>query len=169
MDNYINSWGQANDDMLNRYEQMYPDVYRDLFPHVQSVVDYIDDDMIRSLTDAQMNAMVDEVMASSQMQNMPHGHSNNSLRDFARLLLIRELLERGGYFRPPFIIVPSPPQWRPRPPRPNPRPPMPGPRPPQPGPRPPMPGPGGPRPGGPGQGPGGSRPGGPGQGPGDRR
>ncbi len=131
---------QMNDNAL---EELYPDVYKKIYPLVckqcntntmpitQEILEQIVDNVYNSIEidlKIETNTKV-QVNTNIRQQENRTRQSNNTLRDLIKILILKELIDRGRFpGRPP-------------------RPPMPGP-----GPRPPFPG-EGPRPPFPPQGP----------------
>ena len=93
-------------------ETMYPDLYTRLNPHIRNTADMVSDDAMQRMTGDEMNRLTDETVARSNvMDDPPAGHNRDTVRDVARILLLRELFDRNrrsGFmpFLPPFFLVP---------------------------------------------------------------
>lgn len=126
--NYDN-WDMPNMNAMNtiqmqELENCYPDIYRIVYPMIQSACSKntrpITRELIDSMTDEIYFALEDKEMVENRNKEEKTEdrqiRRNTNLNDLIRILLLRELLGRPGFpgGRPP----------RPRPPRPPMRPPM---------------------------------------------
>ena len=109
MDRYLTVPQNSAPDYSSFLEKMYPDSYIRIYPHIQYMVNSMDDDGMYGLTHDDMDRMTEEVLSRSGMpSDPPAGHSRNMLGDLTRALLIRELLNRHRQRIPfpPFILFP---------------------------------------------------------------
>jgi len=82
-------------DHADRFEQMYPDTYSAVAPHVRDMVDGISDDGLEALTDTEMSQMTDEALRrSGLMANVPVGHTAATLGDLTRSVMVRDIVDR---------------------------------------------------------------------------
>jgi len=85
---------------MQRFDSMWPDAYRRIYPHVRYQVDGLDDSELAALTPADAENMVQEAMKRSGVVNdPPAGHTQETLADMTRALMGRDLLDRRRRFR----------------------------------------------------------------------
>lgn len=94
------------DAMAMYYTSMYPPVVNEVYPHVISVADEMDDPNMPMLPRERFDAMTDRIMSridGAQMSQFPAFGFDHRRRDFARgliaALLIAELLRRRRHRR----------------------------------------------------------------------
>jgi len=95
-------------DLAEKMENMYPESYLRLSPHIANSIDMLDDDAVDRLTGEDIDMMAEKaVETSGVMHDPPSGHSRNTMSDLARILLIRRLFDRGRRRRAiPFYLYP---------------------------------------------------------------
>ena len=112
MNNAMNYPIAMSENNLSGLENMYPDLYIRLNPHIKNAANDISDDMMYNMTVDDVNRITDEAVAKSNIpDDPPMGHNADTIADVARILLLRELFDRdrGRGFTPfmsPFFLVP---------------------------------------------------------------
>lgn len=139
---------QTNNNRMQEcnFDDLFPDIYKKVYPLVcnecssnnmpitQEILEQMTDNVLRKIeidlkiqTNVKIETRKDEVKSSNarmqetNIKREDRAPQNNLLRDLIRILILRELLDRGRF--------PNRPPFQPRPPMPGPRPPFPGGRP----------------------------------------
>lgn len=108
MENYMDS----SDSMANfsdQIQKLYPDSYIRIYPHVQYMVDSMNDENLYNLTNNDIDRLSDEaIRRSSILNDPPRGHNRETIRDLTRFMFIRDLHDRfrRRRFSPPFFFFP---------------------------------------------------------------
>ena len=82
-------------DFVNRMERMHPDAAAMLMPHVNEMVDSHND--LHNVTESEVHRMAGEAV-NRIGDNMPMGHTVQTMGDLSRALLVREIIDRGRRF-----------------------------------------------------------------------
>ena len=101
---------------MNNWEQMYPDAYARLYPHIHNVVNTLSDEQLDRMTHADISGLAQTAMARSNMVNdPPSGHNRDTLNDIATALILGGLIGRRRGFLPflPFYQYPYSPFYPP--------------------------------------------------------
>ena len=85
----------TNDNYEDKIEEMYPEVYRKMMPHVDEVISSAN---TYDLTEDDLNRMTYQVIMNSNMSaDPPRGHNENTVGDVARALILTGLFNQAGY------------------------------------------------------------------------
>ena len=88
-----------------KIESLYPESYRRLYPHVQDVVDTLDEATILNMSQADIGRLAGQAVTQSGVtskQQVPYG--GGVLGDLAQVLVLRELFDRHDWRRAPFFF-----------------------------------------------------------------
>ena len=124
-------------------ENLYPEIYKLIYPMIkktcrqnmlpitEDILDEITDDIYNNIeAENIINLNIDITNGKSEnksisnikkdnINNQENRHINNSLRDLIKILLIRELIDKNNFDRPPRPHFPGHMSFPPRPPMPN--------------------------------------------------
>ena len=76
-------------DYADKIETMYPENYTKIYPHVQDIVDTLDNERMYALTPMDIDGITEQVVKQSN----PH-RDENFAKEMARVLILRELFHR---------------------------------------------------------------------------
>ena len=88
---------------IEKLQQMHPGIYERMLPHAQRAVSGFGAG--RNVTEADINRMTNDVVRRSDFRRLPPGHTNRSLNDIARLLILANLYNNFGYNLDPFWLL----------------------------------------------------------------
>lgn len=111
MENYMSNPANPMLDYADKMEQMYPDAYTRVYPHVQYLVNSVGDESLHSITDEDVERIAQEAMRRSNViGDPPAGHNIHTLGDMTRSLVVRDFHDRHrrGRFFPFFSPFFSP-------------------------------------------------------------
>ena len=98
-------------DYRDRIERMYPDIYHQIMPYIDDVLDNLGDERVENLTEEDINhlvAKIEERFRGGGVNPMG-GHGPSAMNDIARILLLGAIANRysrGSMFYPPFYGYP---------------------------------------------------------------
>ena len=96
-------------------EHLYPDVARELMPHIDEIIHTYGTDMSEDNIERMTHDLAQRGMVGG---TPPRGHTQSTLNDLARLLILQRMFEQGFvpifpyspfFFFPPFVPIHRPP------------------------------------------------------------
>lgn len=120
MENYMTNPANSALDFADRMEQMYPDAYTRIYPHVHYLVSTVHDESLYGMTSEDIERITQEAMRRSNVVgDPPAGHNIHTLGDMTRAMVVRDFHDRHRNARffpffPPFFFFPFDDRFRDR-------------------------------------------------------
>ena len=93
--NFLQVSGMGAPDYRDRIEKMHPDIYHQLMPYIEDVLENLGDERIANLTEEDINHLVAKIEERSLgAVNPMGGHGPSAMNDIARILLLGAIASR---------------------------------------------------------------------------